>query len=96
MGFGAKKKWDMKSRKDMEELGMYISKQKKSIWEGYIQTLWFQFIWQSGKGKIGDKKKFRGYRGVMSMQRAQDFGGSENTLWFHNDGYMSPYICLDT
>ena len=48
--FNTKKKWTIKSWKDMEEPQMHITKWKKPIWKGYI--LWFQLYDIMEKAKL--------------------------------------------
>ena len=59
--FSTKKKWAIKSWKDMEELYVHITKWKKPIWRAkYFIT---PTIWHSGKEKsYGDSKKISSYQ----------------------------------
>lgn len=78
----------------MEEPWTYIIKWKKSIWEGYIPT-----IWHSGKGKtmeaVNNWVVTQGYEGRKDEQ-AEDrriLGHWHYSAWYYNDEHIH-YIHL--
>lgn len=72
---------------------------KKPIWKCYVQ--YAPIIWPSGKGKsMKTVKKEKSMfvrdkvRGGMNRWSIKDFKGSEKfSVWYHNDGYKSLYMC---
>lgn len=73
---------------------------KKLIWNA-LHIVWFQLC-HSGNGKTNyeHNEKFSGCQsdfgrqqgGKMNRQSIKDFEGSENIVWYYNDGYKSLYI----
>ena len=65
--FNAKKKWDIKPWKNMEENEMYIANSKKPVWKGYILYDSYHMTFWKVKN-YRDNKKMGGCQGLSGRE----------------------------